>query len=77
MPHCSAQSLAPHQVVLWEEIMKRLGIPLQKRTVGCCDMAGLFGHEKKNDLLSKKIFNTNWRDNVNKKYLVEGFSIRC
>lgn len=75
--HCSTQSLTPESGRLWADVMALFGVSVAQKKIGCCGMAGLFGHERKNATLSKKIFAKNWKNTMDNTFLVEGFSCRC
>lgn len=75
--HCTSQALTPGNGQLWSHVMSSFGISMTQKKLGCCGMAGLFGHEKENADLSKKIFRQHWRNHVDSFSLAEGFSCRC
>ena len=79
--HCSERSLAASSLVKWQKVFHVFGLNLKLESVGCCGMAGVFGHEKSNFALSRTIYETSWQRKVsqysNKQLLVNGFSCRC
>lgn len=60
MAHCTERSNAPAATALWESIFDRLGARLKFADVGCCGMAGTFGHEVRNRKISEKLYATSW-----------------
>ncbi|WP_440615402.1 FAD-binding and (Fe-S)-binding domain-containing protein [Cysteiniphilum sp. 6C5] len=82
LAHCSERALAAVSMLHWQKIFKAFGAKLIIEKVGCCGMAGTFGHEKDNLTLSKEIYASSWQkkidmENLNKQYLATGFSCRC
>ncbi|MXV44456.1 FAD-binding protein [Saccharibacter sp. 17.LH.SD] len=77
LPHCTAKALTPETTTHWTHVMTHFGIALTSKATGCCGMAGLFGHERNNAPLSKKIFQDNWENFVTKTVTAGGFSCRC
>lgn len=82
LPHCMEQTASKMSMQHWSTIFTYLGIKLEVRSSGCCGRAGLFGHEVVNATLSQQIFDTHWRDTVQKArdskqvLLATGFSCR-
>ncbi len=77
--HCSEKIIATHSQEQWQEIFQHLGKELQVIPTGCCGMAGMFGHEKKNKEISRFIYNRNWGELVQlhkDNLLVTGYSCR-
>ncbi|MDF7674794.1 FAD-binding and (Fe-S)-binding domain-containing protein [Acetobacteraceae bacterium ESL0709] len=77
IPHCTAQALTPETGTQWCEVFALFGLKMSIKQTGCCGMAGLFGHERDNAALSKKLFSLNWNDLVTPDTLATGFSCRC
>lgn len=79
--HCTETTNAPAGTAMWQRIFTNLDQTLTTEAVGCCGMAGTFGHETKNREASAKIFDLSWRQPVtaekNKgKLLATGYSCR-
>lgn len=79
--HCTERALAGHTILSWQKIFKAFGHQLKVVNVGCCGMAGTFGHEKENYQDSIDIYALSWKDKVSKEkidseVLVTGFSCR-
>jgi FAD/FMN-containing dehydrogenase/Fe-S oxidoreductase len=81
--HCTAQTNATGSSKNWQSIFEAAGASLAAPTLGCCGMAGTFGHETANRALSEEIYGLSWAkrvDNADKnapQLLATGFSCRC
>jgi Fe-S oxidoreductase len=58
-----------------------LGIELGMADVGCCGMAGTFGHEVRNRAISEKLYAMSWQDRIAENgnqavVMATGFSCR-
>ncbi|MQB12311.1 FAD-binding oxidoreductase [Agrobacterium sp. ICMP 6402] len=60
--HCTEQTSLPAAGAQWSAIFASLGIKLALAKVGCCGMAGTFGHEVRNRGLSEAIYALSWSD---------------
>lgn len=78
--HCTETALRPAACENWVAIFAHVGERLTSVKVGCCGMAGMFGHERKHQTMSKRLFDLSWRPaltgNLN-QLLATGFSCRC
>ncbi|MDO7084898.1 FAD-binding and (Fe-S)-binding domain-containing protein [Pseudocolwellia sp. AS88] len=78
--HCTEKTALPNSEAQWIAIFKGLGLSLQKQSVGCCGMAGTYGHEKVNLENSKALFESSWEPKVERlnsqQIVVTGFSCR-
>ncbi len=82
MAHCTEKTNAPSSIKDWQKVFELLGLKLQVENVGCCGMAGTYGHESSNRATSEEIYNLSWRDKVNNdqlqnKLVATGYSCRC
>ncbi|MEX1661544.1 FAD-binding and (Fe-S)-binding domain-containing protein [Thioclava sp. 15-R06ZXC-3] len=82
LPHCTERSIAPGAVAAWTEVFSAMGVEIEVGQVGCCGMAGTFGHEAENRPLSEKIYAMSWARQMNtpdaeQKLMADGFSCRC
>ncbi|MCR4941727.1 MAG: FAD-binding oxidoreductase [Campylobacter sp.] len=59
-PHCQEQTAMPNSPKQWQEIFEFFGQNLEILKVGCCGMAGIFGHESKNQAVTKAIYDSSW-----------------
>ena len=79
-PHCIETSGDPRASQRWTRIFQHFGRVLRTETTGCCGMAGIFGHERENLDLSRRLFDLSWRDRLasaGPRALATGFSCRC
>ncbi|WP_441003987.1 D-2-hydroxyglutarate dehydrogenase YdiJ [Pseudocolwellia agarivorans] len=78
--HCTEKTALPNSEAQWITIFQALGLSLQKQSVGCCGMAGTYGHEKVNLENSKALFESSWEPKVERlnsqQIVVTGFSCR-
>ncbi|MCW9718468.1 D-2-hydroxyglutarate dehydrogenase YdiJ [Avibacterium sp. 21-599] len=79
-PHCTESTALPNSPKEWQEIFAAFGQALQVETVGCCGMAGTFGHETQHFAMSKAIYASSWKEKLadkNPDYcLATGYSCR-
>ena len=79
-PHCTESTNASQSNKQWKSLFHRLGFELNIQKVGCCGMAGTYGHELEHLETSKKIFKF-WKSALNKDndkvaLLATGYSCR-
>lgn len=78
--HCTEKTKLPNSEKEWKEIFTAFGAKLVPVAVGCCGMAGTFGHEADKVEMSKDIFQLSWQENFAKlpkaRCLVSGYSCR-
>ncbi|RYV01280.1 hypothetical protein SOPP22_12805 [Shewanella sp. OPT22] len=78
--HCTEATARPNSGKEWQHIFSAFGLNLQLASIGCCGMAGTYGHEIKNLERSKTLFDLSWKqpiaDNLPENVLVTGFSCR-
>ncbi|WP_421869936.1 D-2-hydroxyglutarate dehydrogenase YdiJ [Motiliproteus sp.] len=60
MAHCTERTNAPSSVAQWQQIFKALGLELSHQNLGCCGMAGTYGHEADNLETSQAIYSQSW-----------------
>jgi Fe-S oxidoreductase len=64
----------------WINIFNKLGLSVKPISTGCCGMAGTYGHEKKNQELSRGIYDLSWGPTLSDRELTTvmatGFSCR-
>lgn len=79
LPHCTEQALLPSDGINWQKIFSTLGVNLEVKNLGCCGMAGTYGHLSENIDNSAKLFKTNWQETISdasRINLASGFSCR-
>ncbi|MBF0861221.1 FAD-binding and (Fe-S)-binding domain-containing protein [Gluconobacter kanchanaburiensis] len=75
--HCTEQASRPESAGDWAFVLRYFGLAAEAGKAGCCGMAGLFGHQKEQAGLSRRIFEQNWQAKITKPVLATGFSCRC
>lgn len=78
LSHCTEITADPASARQWTEVFAAIGIQLDTPATGCCGMAGLFGHQKRHQTVSRRLFDLSWRDKVDtgNTVLATGFSCR-
>lgn len=80
LAHCTEKTALPATEKAWQQIFSKAGLTLQPVSVGCCGMAGTYGHELQQLENSKALFELSWRKPIEsfgtEKLLVTGFSCR-
>lgn len=78
--HCSEKTSAPASQKDWQAIFNKAGAKLTPVAVGCCGMAGTYGHEASHLDNSKAIYQMSWGDKIKQHMPVEvlatGYSCR-
>ncbi|WP_373959336.1 FAD-binding and (Fe-S)-binding domain-containing protein [Vibrio gigantis] len=78
--HCTEKTKMPNAEKEWGAIFKHFGAELTSVPVGCCGMAGTFGHEVDKLQMSKDIYGLSWKprmqDLPKERCLVTGYSCR-
>jgi len=78
--HCTEKTALVNSENEWLTIYKYFGLSLEKVSVGCCGMAGTYGHEKTNLDNSKGLFDLSWQPKLTEldsvQILATGFSCR-
>ena len=59
--HCTEKTNAPAAMKDWTEIFAMLNQTLNHEAVGCCGMAGTYGHETRNRTNSENIYKLSWQ----------------
>ncbi|AWB67606.1 hypothetical protein C2869_14670 [Saccharobesus litoralis] len=78
--HCSEKTSLPTSPAQWQTIFSKFGLQLNNVAVGCCGMAGTYGHEKDHLANSKGIYEQSWQQAIagsEQEYiLATGYSCR-
>ncbi|MBL4940621.1 MAG: FAD-binding oxidoreductase [Colwellia sp.] len=78
--HCTEKTALVNSENEWLIIFNHFGLALDKVSVGCCGMAGTYGHEKSNLANSKGLFDLSWQPKLvglaQEQILATGFSCR-
>ena len=79
-PHCTEATAMPNSPKEWQQIFAAFGQQLQVENVACCGMAGVFGHEVRNQNMSRDIYDSSWSVKLTGKdpefCLATGYSCR-
>ena len=80
LAHCTEKTKMPNAEKEWGSIFKHFGAVLNTVPVGCCGMAGTFGHEVDKLQMSKDIYGLSWKPNLEQlpkeRCLITGYSCR-
>jgi len=78
--HCTEKTALAGSEKQWSEIFNKFGLSLLSESVGCCGMAGTYGHEKVNFENSKGLYELSWQPKIAalepEQILVTGYSCR-
>ncbi|MFC0200531.1 FAD-binding and (Fe-S)-binding domain-containing protein [Paracoccus rhizosphaerae] len=79
LSHCTEATASPQTAALWRHVFEAVGVAVQTPSTGCCGMAGLFGHQKRHQVMSRKLFDLSWQEHLEEETLLTatGFSCRC
>ncbi len=80
LAHCTEKTKLPNAEKEWGAIFEHFGARLETVPVGCCGMAGTFGHEVDKLQMSKDIYALSWKPNLDnlphERCLITGYSCR-
>ncbi|MGI2261532.1 D-2-hydroxyglutarate dehydrogenase YdiJ [Shewanella sp. GXUN23E] len=80
LSHCTESTAKPATGAQWQKIFSYLGAELKTLNLGCCGMAGTYGHELENLERSKALYRMSWQDQLadlpQEQVLVSGYSCR-
>ncbi len=81
LPHCTEHTTVPGATKEWVDVFARLGLRLDILNVGCCGMAGTYGHGAKNRDISEQIYELSWKRHIDEPQqagglLATGYSCR-
>jgi FAD/FMN-containing dehydrogenase/Fe-S oxidoreductase len=80
--HCTEKTDAQLSQEQWKEVFEKFGLSLSLIPVGCCGMAGTYGHETEHYAESRGIYDLSWSDKIpadpflRQNILSTGFSCR-
>ncbi|WP_299079655.1 FAD-binding and (Fe-S)-binding domain-containing protein [uncultured Paraglaciecola sp.] len=78
--HCSEKTALPASEQQWQQIFQNVGLNLSAVSVGCCGMAGTFGHEASHLEESTGIYQLSWQPAVSQyqpeQIVATGYSCR-
>ena len=80
LAHCTEKTKMPNSEKEWGAVFGHFGAVLHSVPVGCCGMAGTFGHEVDKLEMSKDIYALSWKPNIEKlpadRCMATGYSCR-
>ncbi len=80
LSHCTEATTAAPSNEVWKSLFESLGMKLEIPPVGCCGMAGAYGHEASHLEESQRIFDQSWRRRIEavdpRSILATGYSCR-
>ncbi|GAA3548107.1 D-2-hydroxyglutarate dehydrogenase YdiJ [Zobellella aerophila] len=81
LPHCTEKTAAAAAIRDWQAIFAAFGLTLSPQSLGCCGMAGTYGHERANQETSRQIYELSWSRVVQEpahrgKLVATGYSCR-
>ncbi|RTR38070.1 FAD-binding oxidoreductase [Shewanella canadensis] len=78
--HCTESTAKPNTATEWKKIFSHFGAKLETVSLGCCGMAGTYGHEAENQERSRELFSMSWEQTLkslpSEQVLVSGYSCR-
>ncbi|WP_448568898.1 D-2-hydroxyglutarate dehydrogenase YdiJ [Thalassotalea ganghwensis] len=78
--HCTEKTALAGSEKQWQKIFSAFGLSLTSVSVGCCGMAGTYGHEQANLDNSKQLYQMSWQAKINQytpeQIVVTGYSCR-
>ena len=79
--HCTETTSVPAAPAQWQSFFAACGLNLIYQPTGCCGMAGIYGHESRNQKVSRKLYDISWKEVINDpenhgKLVATGYSCR-
>ena len=69
LSHCTEKTNAVGAIDNWKYIFKSFNLTLKELSTGCCGMSGTYGHEERNRVISKSIYEMSWHSIIEKYHL--------
>ena len=66
LAHCTERTNAAPSIRAWQAVFAALGQTLVSLDVGCCGMAGTYGHEARNAATSRRIYALSWAETISR-----------
>lgn len=79
LTHCTEATANSATSSQWTAVFAAVGMDVETPRTGCCGMAGLFGHQRRHQVVSRKLFDMSWRHHAetDQTLMATGFSCRC
>jgi len=78
--HCTEKTALHKTEQIWQQVFNQLGQPVDVVKVGCCGMAGNYGHEAQNKANSLGIYAMSWEQAIARykpaQIMATGYSCR-
>ncbi|MFR9718693.1 FAD-binding and (Fe-S)-binding domain-containing protein [Aeromonas diversa] len=78
--HCTEKTALPASTQEWKQVFERFGARLEAVAVGCCGMAGTYGHDARHLEHSRAIYGLSWAEPLarlpKERCLATGYSCR-
>ncbi|MBZ6064936.1 FAD-binding and (Fe-S)-binding domain-containing protein [Aeromonas schubertii] len=78
--HCTEKTALPASTQQWKQVFERFGARLEAVAVGCCGMAGTYGHDARHLEHSRAIYGLSWAEPLSRlpkeRCLATGYSCR-
>ncbi len=76
--HCTERATSPSSLESWGRVLETAGYDVTTPALGCCGMAGIFGHEAANQPISDRLWELGWADAVERSghVVATGYSCR-
>ena len=58
--HCTERATSPTTIQAWIRVLEAVGYSVSSPDIGCCGMAGIFGHEEGNQDMSRSLWELTW-----------------
>lgn len=80
LAHCTEKTNVPASSKQWVEVFRRANLELVVEATGCCGMSGTYGHEARNQQMSRTIYGQSCQQQVARQTggepLATGYSCR-
>jgi len=75
--HCTERTTRPQSLRRWVDVLTAAGYDVEAPNLGCCGMAGIFGHEANNQQMSLDLWAMGWSDAVDVDHHVSATGYSC
>lgn len=77
MGHCTERATSPKSLENWVQILTAAGHRVQAPDIGCCGMAGIFGHEPTNQPMSRSLWELTWKQPLSASQVAVATGYSC
>lgn len=75
LAHCCEHTAANNTGTQWQSIFRYFNLSLNIKKLGCCGMAGSFGHEVSNEQSSQQAYSLSWQPHIEKHHLNSAMNV--